>query len=219
MGQLTLADFREDLQSALGDFNYSTGQLDRWINFGYLDLTGAVDFDILKNDESVNTVTDTVTITAPTNKLHIRLIHDTTSGNLLGWLPLEELMRRPQTTATGNVATHWTRHAGDIYLNPIPGTATKALWIVTTEPPAVLATSTAVTVLPDTWDPAVFQLAGHHAFMTLGQEQRSAAWLTRAVTYIQSRVTERAYQTDTQGMGADLPYGITALMNRIQGNE
>ena len=213
MGLLSLANYRTDLQSALGDRGIANSRLDRWVNFGYLDLAGAVPFEILSNDESVNTVGSVQTITAPTNTLIIQFIKDTTSDNLLGWVPKNELLRR-SITPTG-VPTVWSRHKGLIYLSPVPN-GVFALLIGTTEPPAALSSTGDLSVFPDTWDPAIFMLSVHHALLALGEEQRSTAWLGRAITYIQSRLTEQDLQANAAGLGASLPNGgMSALQARL----
>lgn len=214
MGLMTLADFREDMESALGNPGLTDVRKDRWINFGYVDLTGAVEFEILANDEDIPTVSAQNYITAPTNTLVIQMVRDTTNDNLLGWIPKTEYFRRLQ--ATSGAPTHWTRHRDDIQLHPVPD-GVYSLKVFTIEPPAALSSSSSVTVLPDTWDPAVYQLAMHHALLARGEEQRSAAWLARAINYIGSRITERDYRNDLRGLETSIPRGMEALQARLEG--
>lgn len=214
MGLLTLANFRTDVQGALGDRGISSSKLDRWINFGYLDLAGAVEFEVLTNDENVNTVDAIQFITAPTNTLIIQFLKDTTSDNLLEWVPKSELFRRAITPK--GQPLFWTRHKGLIYLHPVPDKA-YTLFISTLEPPAALSSVSDVSLFPDTWDPAIFMLSVHHALLAIGEETRSSAWLARAITYIQSRMTEQDMQTDAAGLGASIPNsGMVALQSRLQ---
>ncbi len=212
MGLLTLANFRTDLQSALGDRGITDGRLDRWINFGYLDLAGAVEFEILANDESIATTGSTQTITAPTNTLIIQFIKDTTSDNLLGWIPKQEMFRRAITPT--DTPLNWTRHKTLIYLHPVPDGIFN-LMVATMEPPAALSSASGVSLFPDTWDPAIFMLSVHHALLALGEEQRSSAWLARGITYIQSRITEQDLQSAGAGLGASIPSGMGALQARL----
>ena len=212
MGLMTLANFRTDVQSALGDKGIGNSRLDRWINFGYHDLGGSVDFEILEKDTTTATVSGTQTIAVPTDTEIIRLIKDTTNDTLLGWLQKAEMFRRAITpTAT---PTHWSRHGGLIYLHPVPN-AIINMFIVHKEAPVILSSSGAKTVLADIWDPAVFLLAVHHGLLALGEEQRSASWLGRAISYIQSKVTEQDIQAVTPGLDPSLPIGLSALQNRL----
>ena len=89
------------------------------------------------------------------------------------------------------------------------------MFIVHKEAPVILSSSGAKTVLADIWDPAVFLLAVHHGLLALGEEQRSASWLGRAISYIQSKVTEQDIQAVTPGLDPSLPIGLSALQNRL----
>ena len=213
MGQLTLANFRTDVESALGDRSIGNTRVDRWINAGYLDVTGSVNFETLVNDTSTNTVGSTGTIAIPTDAEIVTFIKDTTNDNLLGWLPKNELFRRDATTE--GTATHWTRHADLIYLRPVPS-GVQAMFIAYKKSPALLASSGTTTDIPDIWDTAVFLMAVQHALLALGEEQRSASWLARGITYITSRITEEDIQSQAAGLGASIPSGIQALMSRLQ---
>jgi len=83
MGILTLANYRTEVQSALGDRGIGNTRLDQWINFGYLDLAGSVDFAVLDSNSSVNTINATQTIAVASDAAVIKFIKDTTSDNLL----------------------------------------------------------------------------------------------------------------------------------------
>jgi len=214
MGYMTLDDYRTDVQSALGDRGFGNEKLDRWINYGYHDLAGSVDFEVLDDDETPATVAGTQTIDAPDNSMIVKLVRDTTSDNLLGWIPKAELFRR--STVTQGPPTSWTRHKDLIYLSPVPD-AIYTLFVIFKTPPARFTVSTAVSVFPDIWDPAIFFLSVHHGLLAVGDEQRSAAWLSRAVTYIQTRMTEVDLHAEASGLGASLPSKGAALQSRLQG--
>jgi len=170
MGLLTLADFRIELQSALGDRGIDNTRLDQWINFGYLDLVGSVDFATLDSNSSVNTVNATQTVAVASNAAIIKFIKDTTSDNLLAWLPTIELFRR-NITPTAQ-PTHWTREGDLIYLHPVPNGVFALSQFIKT-PPTVLSAAGDLTVFIATWDDAVFTLAVHHALLALNEEQRA----------------------------------------------
>ena len=214
MGLMTLDDFQEDLQSALGDRGITDGRLNRWINAGYYDLCGAVEFEVLTNSEKYDCTSSQSFVIAPANTLVIKLIRDMDNDLLLGWVPLVEYWRRSQGVT--DEPTVWTRQEENVYLYPVPD-GTYQLMFITIEPPAVL-TGSDKTVLPEIWDQAVFLLAGHFALLALGEEQRAIVWLGRAVTYIQSRMTEQDLQVDAGGLGASLPAtGMAALQRRLSG--
>ena len=212
MGILTLADFRTDLQSALGDRGIGNARLDRWINFGYLDLAGSVDFATMDANTSTNTVNATQTIAVATNALFIKFIKDTTSDALLAWTPSVELFRR-NITPTAQPDS-WTREGDSIYLHPVPD-GVYALVQYYKKPPTVLSASGDKTVFADTWDDAVYNLAVHHALLVLNEEQRATVWLARAISYIGSRITEADYHGSSAGLGASLATGFANLQARL----
>lgn len=213
MGLLTLAEFRTDIQSALGDLSFDSARVDRWVNFGYLDLASSVDFEILDEDSTTPTVASTDNIAAPSNNLIIKLVKDITNDQMLEWVPKAEYFRRA-STPTGT-PTCWTRHKDEIKLNPVPSEVV-SLFVVYKTPPTALSADGDLSVFADAWDPAIFLLAVHHALLALGREQRSITWLTRAITYIQTRITEADFHSSSPGLGASLPQGIEQLTRRLQ---
>lgn len=206
MGFMQLSDFETDLQSALGQNVGANSRLDRWINFGYLDLATAEDFEILDAVDTSQSTTNGVNfVNVPTNTMIVKIIRDTTHDNKLQWVNKDEYWRQPQSQ-TGN-PIRWTRDAGKLLLHPVPNGAFQ-LQITYKKPPTLLASSSDKTVLPDAWDPAVFYLAVHHAFMALGQEGRAMAWLQRAASYMQSRLSEVKLHAVTPGLGPSLPSAV-----------
>ena len=214
MGYMTLANFRTDVQSALGSKGIADGRLDRWINFGYHDLAGSVDFETLESETTTATVASTQTIAVPTGAEIIKLVKDTTNDSLLGWVPKTELFRRSITpTAVPEV---WSRHGDLIYFAPVPN-AIINMFIVHKNPPTRLTASGNTSTFPDIWDPAVFLLSVHHGLLALGEDQRSASWLGRAISYIGSRITEVDMHSQAAGLGASIPSGLQALQARLEG--
>lgn len=203
MGFMTLDNFRTDLQSALGDRGIVNERLDRWINFGYLDICGSIDFEVLDEEDTTQSIsTGANTANVPAGALIVKLVKDTTNDNLLGWIPKPEF-HRLSASATG-APTKWTRHKNQIFVHPKP-TATTAIRIIYKKPPTRLINATDVTVLPDVWDAAVFMLAVSYGMLALGEEQRAGVWLQRVVHYIQTRMTEERMHSGESGLGLSLP--------------
>lgn len=212
MGVLTLADFRTDVGTALGSQGRPTFQLDRWVNQGYLDVVGAVDFDVFDQYQTVPTVADTPDIALPVGTVIVKTVKDETSDVNLGWIPQAEYFRR-KVTPTGP-PTAFTRLKDLIKLNPVPD-AIYSLLVITKKDPDSLVQDNDVTAIPSTWDTAVFLLAVHHAWLTLNQEQRAAVWLGRAVTYMQSRITEKDFYTGITGLEKSIA-GYEARLTQMQ---
>ena len=212
MAYMTLADYRTDLQSALGDKGIDNSRMDRWINFGYHDLAGSVDFEVTDQDETVATVQSTQTIAVPTGTEIVKLIKDTSNDALLGWIPKAEMFRRA-VTPTGP-PTHWSRHGNLIYFHPVPN-AVINMFIIHKLAPDRMTNVADVSVFSDIWDPAIFLLTVHHGLLALGEDQRSASWLGRAISYIQTRMTEVDMHSQASGLGASIPTGMESLQNRL----
>ena len=83
----------------------------------------------------------------------------------------------------------------------------------------MFANSASKTVIPDSWDVAVWMMSVHYGLLALGEDNRSMAWLSRAITYIQSRMTEGDLQATASGLGASLPAGMQSLLNRLQSGQ
>lgn len=201
MGVMTLTNFRDDTQSALGDRGLGNTSLDRWINQAYLDIAGAVEFDILQEEDTAqSTVNGTVSVNVPTGAHKVKYVRNTTGDTLLEWVPVTELYRRSQTSGTPIV---WTQRKNLILFNPIPN-AVLALRIGYRKSPTVLSAVGDVTVLPDYWDAPIFILAVHYGLLSRGEDQRAMVWLQRAAAYIQSRITEKDLMED-RGLNWTLP--------------
>lgn len=206
---LSITNYRSQLQAILGKRGYATAELDAWINMGYQDLAGVVDFPELEETSTVNTAGNTQSISAPPNVLVIQLLKDETSDVALQWLAKPELFRRK--ISPEGAPKYWTRQGDLIYLSPVPD-GVYAIRVFFKQAPADLGTGSSSSVFPDVWDPVILQLAAHYALMGTGQEQRGAAFLSRAVTYIQSHITE----DDLRGHEIGLDASIANLTNRLE---
>jgi len=202
MGVLTLADFRTEIQSSTGNRGIDNARLDRWINFGYLDLAGAIKFASLDDKIVIPTVASQANYAITGSPLLIRFVVDATSNLLLGWhTPVEYFRVKDAVTGT---AAKWTREKDEIFIHPVPA-GVVSLEVYVKEEPVLLIATGDVTVLPATWDNAIFLLSTHHALLALGEEQRAAAWFNRAITYIQSRISEDQLEANNLGTGMTLP--------------
>jgi hypothetical protein len=211
MGVRQLVEFRSDVNFALGNVGRDNDWYDRRINDGYLDLCGAVDYSVLDAAATIPTVAAQNFVVAPASFLAIRNVRDTTNTKNLGFVPVTEYYRRP---AVAGIPTVWTVEGLNILLHPVPN-GIFSLRVLYKDSPAILADEDDVTVLNSIWDVAVHYLAMHHALMNLGQELRAASFLARAISYIQSRITEADIVDGSLGLGASYPRGIEALQRRL----
>lgn len=201
MGAMTFAEFGTELDLVLGDRDLDSTRIGRWVNFAYHDIAGAIDFEEFDADVTTPTVAGTPEIDAPADSQVIQIVKDVSNDILLGWIPKTEYYRRavlPQAAPK-----YWTRHSDLIKLNPVPDGIYDLLVIYKT-PPAVMSGSD-VTEISAVWDQAIHFLSVHHALLSLGEEQRAAVWLQRAMAYIQSRMTQADLHFIKEGLGPTVP--------------
>lgn len=210
MGFMDLSDFRAELEVHFGERSLDPGTLDRWTNFGYLELCTGVDFEILDEDHGFNTANGDRDYTGPTTPLAIKLLRNTTQDESLTWTPKEEFFRLAWTK-TGT-PKRWTRHIDDILVWPTP-TAIHAMIAVYKKTPTILSLDTDKTVLQDAWDRAISMLSTYHGYMSLGEEKRAAFWYNVAVNYINSRLTEGTFVGGQAGLMKSFEGGMGGLPN------
>lgn len=198
MGYMLLTDFRTEVQSSVGDRGFTNARLDRWINFGYLDLAGAIDFEELTETDTFNAVIGQNNYPIPIDARLIQLVINDTDETLLQFIDKSEFYRLNRTAQAPPLK--WTRVEEEILLNPTPD-ATDSFITVYKKDPVRLLNDGDTTILPDTWDAAVTLLATYHGLLAIGQEQRATQWFARAVTYIQSRITQEEAFIRTPGLG------------------
>lgn len=215
MGQRTLKQFREILEFNLGNRGLDAPQLDLWINDGLLDLTSSVDFRNLENAIELK-FNSTSTATIPDHVVNIRFIQDASRRKLLDPLPEVEFLRRPLL----DYPTHWSRFGTDIRVNAIVrddiGDDPDVIVAFVREEHPLLVDDEDKTKLPQAWDLAITYLSTHHGFLVLGEEELSAVWLSRAISYIQSRMTDEDMESSLSGTALINASGMRALMTRLQ---
>lgn len=203
MAYMLLSDFRTEVQSAIGDRGFTNSRLDRWINFGYLDLAGAIDFEELTDTAAFAGVIGQNNYPVPADARIVQLVINETDQRLLQFVDKSEFFRLERTVNAPPLK--WTRVNDEILLNPTPD-ATDSFTIVYKKDPTRLINAADLIVLPDTWDAAVTILGTYHGLLAVGEEQRATQWFARAVNYIQSRITQEETFIRTPGLG--LTYAV-----------
>jgi hypothetical protein len=211
MGVMTLADFRSELNDVVGDRAVvAAARVNRWINFGYLDVTGAVEFAELEELPTVNTAIGTESYAVPADARAVLGVM--TPDKMLGWMPKHEWMRIRNSTTGAPI--RWTRLGNQLKISPIPSSVMTLTLLIKKEA-AALALDTDVTVLPDTWDLAIHYLSVSHAWYALKELASGTAWLNRAISYIQTRAIEEHRELIEPGLGATLTPSIQQMAEAV----
>jgi hypothetical protein len=188
-GIKTLAVFRTDMESQLGNRGFGTLLVDQWVNSGYLELCGGIRFPELQENFPITTVVSTAAYAGPTNSIGWESVYNSTAGIVLERISRHDLFRRSNTNG---VSDAWTRDNDQIILSPPPDT-TNPVNILYYKQPTLLVASTDVTVIPAHWDYAIELLAVSKGLLHAVEEDRSAHWRNLAIQYIQSRLTEEDF--------------------------
>lgn len=201
MGQMTLTDFREELTLAAGNRGHTNPQLDRWVNFAYMDVAGAVDMDELEEDTDVPTVANQAYIDKPAGASKVISVVNETTGGLLQYIDKTEYFRLDRTKVGDPVK--WAVLSERVYLHPTPDSIDTIKLIHKIEPTALSAVGD-TTVLDSVWDNAIYLLSVHYAMMSVGEDQRAVLWLNRALSYLQSRLTAEEIFIREPGLGLSM---------------
>lgn len=220
MGFFTLEDFREELSSVLGQRGTGDRRLDRWINFGYLDLTGALDFDELNDLYELNVTASQNTYDVPAKTRMVKAVVNEDTDRLLDYVDPTEFFRLDRTKTAEPL--RWTRYADNILLHPTPADSA-TFTVMRKVDPDRLEEYDDVTVLSDTWDAAIHMLSVYHGFLALAEnEARANAWMTRAIMYIQTRATQEEMFVKESGLGLSYAMPLEkrlAAMSGMVGNQ
>lgn len=195
---MTLSEYRTDLQRALGNLGLTNTELDRYINHGYLDIVGGVDFSALEAVETQALTIGTREYAVPDDTLMIKMVVNDTQNDILEFVPVTEFYRR--RVVVNAAPEEWTRLGNEIQVNPPPDAADD-LHIIYKVAPDELTADTDEIVIPSIWDPAVLHMAVFYGLMAKGEEDRALAYKQSAMAYIQTRITEEEEYAHGLGTG------------------
>lgn len=214
MGLMELSDFRDELDAILGDRVDDNDRLDRWVNFGYLDLSGALDFDELNDLHDLNVQSGTADYDVPDSTRLIKAVVDNDEGEYLDYVDPTEYFRLDRSVSGD--ALRWTRFANKIRLHPTPSSNADFL-VLRKIDPTLLDGDTDTTVIPATWDTAVHILSVYHGLLALDErETKVNSWLSRAITYIQTRATQEEMFAKESGLGLSFALPLEKRLSLLQ---
>lgn len=188
MGYMALSDFRSSVQSALGNRSLANASLDQYINFGYLDIAGAITFQVLNSEYSLTTLAANFSVDAPSNIFSVLHIRNVSNRKLLTWMPLPDLFRKIPLTPPGEVVG-WNHYGSKIYLFPTAD-AVYTLNAFVRRSPDRLTDAADVSVLPDEFDTPILMMANYYGFLLNAEEERASYWLGLAINNLQAKLVE-----------------------------
>ncbi len=187
MGQINLATFRLRLEAGLGDRGLHKAQLNGWINDGYFDLTGSHDFVHLHAVQTVTLVGTNIGVTLPTDAQWVRAVWNVTDKWQILKIASEHLQAMEDVADDDRDDRYYTRDGDAIYIQP-PFLTDKVIAIHYNAEPTLMVLDGDVTLLPTTYDRAIYMFSMSAALSDLGEESRGANWLNRAIIYVRTRL-------------------------------
>jgi len=184
MGRMTLAQFRSEVEANLGNQSIGSTRIDIWIHWALDEVTGAIDFQSLRDVQSKSTVADQGYVTLDADTIGVKAVRDMT--NLMKLIRTSDERIQDWTEDDTGVPRFYAFYGTALHLRPVPDDI-YSLKILTREEHATLTTTTS---LPAMWDPAITMLATGYACMALDEESKAMWWFNRAFAYIRSRETD-----------------------------
>lgn len=213
MGVMALSDFREELAARVGGrADVTSPRMNRWINFGYLDVTGSVEFEELEEEQDIQLAADEYEEAIPATVRSIVGIRD--ADGLLQWIPKHEWQRI--FGGEGN-PIKWTRIGGFMKFTPVPQATWDGVALFKIEP-GILSADESVTAIPQTWDLAVHYMAVSHALFAIEEEAEGTIWFNRAVAYMKTRAHEERRNMLEPALGGTIAARAERIAGAMGGN-
>lgn len=207
MGLYPRSTLRAELEGIIGrNPDAANVTLNRWLDFGYLDLAGLLDFERLHNTWTLAVTAGTYEynndplLADPSRYMGTRVVFNPTTRKRLDWVPIADFLTYDLTSQTSPI--RWSLKGSKILVQP---TGAASLEVTYKEAPAAFADDNAKTVLASIWDQVVVLLAASHGFSALNEEERSAYFLQKAQQHIQTHITEDRIEEDAGGMLPSYP--------------
>jgi hypothetical protein len=198
MGMFTLTDFRDLLSTALGNRGIGNEKLDLWITLAYVEVMTSAGHAQLVQCAELNTVKNEPSYVLPPGILGIETILDHTNGRTLLRTGIDNLKNYSKDER--GEPKLWARLGAGFELWPIPDAVYKIEAVYFKEA-AKLVNGVDKSILPSTWDNAIYLLSVHYALSALGEDQaKTQEWFTRAIAYMRSRFTDDDYAAGSPSM-------------------
>jgi hypothetical protein len=185
MGFMTLLDFRTEIDAVLGSRVFVTARLTTWVNLGYYDVTGAIDFHELDIRDSFDTSVSDYDYSLPSGMREVLALYDADAKYGIREVNIAEFNRQDRSV-TGPPKT-WARHGDLLYLYPTP-IDVREIDVYGRIDPEPLSVDGDVTLLSGVWDAPILMFAISHGLLSLNEDARAVVWYNRGVAYMQTRV-------------------------------
>lgn len=212
MGAWTLENFRDEMDHPTGGVISDNTRKDRYINAAYFEVAGTIQFHKLIEAHTFNTADGTVAYNLPADHLGPKSLIDKTNDKRLLRVSPENFQFLDEST--DGDPEKYAIYGGQLHLWPTPDAVNSMSYLHIVEPDELTVGNP--TVLPATWDNAIWLMSIHYALMSLEEYERANAWFDRAIVYIRSRTTDEEFESETEAMGVWVPRSLSELQDRTQ---
>ncbi len=221
MGVMTLKDFRSDLRKVIGGKGSGGDWIDRKINQAYEEVAGTIEFKSLYEFQTFVTVDGLAVYDLADDAIGVLAVVDQTNDRRMTRIELKDYYNKnPDSDAKGD-PEEYARSGDCIYLWRTPGTSDDSFRILYIKRPAHLSSPSATTVLPPTWDTAIYLIAAHFALLDLASTEaefiKAQAFFDRAMASMRSRKKDRDWDMQTQGRGLSVPRSWSDVRDQVTG--
>lgn len=209
MGTWALSDFREELATVFSGRGIANPQYDRWINSAKREVESAIQIENLKKCYILTTAADQREYNIATGLLSIVSVIDITTGKALIRSDVENIGIRDRDT--NGKPVYWARSGTRMILAPTPDGIYEIETTIIVET-ADLSAVTDRTEIPAAYDNAIFQLAAHNGWMTLGETEPAKIWFDRYLNYMRTRMQDE----DWEGTSVSEPVRVVNRLSDLR---
>ena len=215
---MILSDMRAELNLMLGGRpDTSPGELNRWLNFAYLDMASSLEIDELKANLTFLSVVANPLFMLPINVRAIRsvsLVDPTDTVNGGHDLALSTLSSYRRAAARSGTPREYLRDNRFLLLYPTPDIAKTMLldfWIR----PAKLVADTDSPIVPEEWHEAIIKSAASKGHSALREFETAGTMENEYVALVRRKEEPESMEDANRIVGSSVPRDRAELRRRF----
>lgn len=215
MGYMTFGQMGDEVSQNLGGETLDQHRLNLWLNWAIQDLASyvkvveqkkSIPFEIVEGTSSYS-IPEIISGGDPEVDAEdvLGIITVSIPGFKLRKMHREFERAEDEIDLPAGAPKYWMRRGSSIIIWPNPDndyTGSIEYAFI----PLALADPAAKTILPASFDMAIVRMATHYGFLALGKDNQAEQWLSRAITYINSRLTDVDFSKDAPKDGLNVAW-------------
>lgn len=213
MGLMTLEDFRTELHEQFGARGVGNERMTLWINLGYFELCGKMEFEILQCQQYFATVDGSYVYELPDKFLGVVSIWDVTNKKRLRKKDTSDAGLLDVNSTNKSQPEWWMQRSNGFWLYPVPNGAYE-IQIIYMKEPTKLINAIDTTILPQSWDLSVLLLAKHFGHLSFKELDQSTACYQRAMQQTIQNKTDAQWSEPTPKAGLTVAWSFEDLTDQ-----